>query len=110
MGVSGATIPGMTLKEHIIELVQSMSDDDDRLQAAERLLETDDSGNGSVVKAKKRKRLSFSAIGASDASGVPSGGPRAATSASKVVKSWPTVVVSVGATMSARGATVVKLS
>ena len=70
MGVSGATIPGMTLKEHIIELVQSMSDDDDRLQAAERLLETDDSGNGSVVKAKKRKRLSFSAIGASDASDV----------------------------------------
>jgi hypothetical protein len=68
---SGATIAQrMTLKEHIHQLVDSLADDDDRLQAAERLLETNGSGNGAVVKAKKRKRLSFSAIGASDASDV----------------------------------------
>jgi hypothetical protein len=69
--VAGATIDGMTLKEHIHQLVDSLDDDDDRLQAAERLLETNGSGNGaSGVKAKKRKRLSFSGIGASDASDV----------------------------------------
>jgi hypothetical protein len=70
VAVAGATIDGMTLKEHIHQLVDSLADDDDRLQAAERLLETNDSGNGAVVKAKKLKRLSFSGIGASDASDV----------------------------------------
>jgi hypothetical protein len=66
VGVGGATIWVMTVKERIHQLVDAMSEDDDRLQAAERLL----GSNGSVVKAKKRKRLSFSAIGASDASDV----------------------------------------
>jgi hypothetical protein len=40
----------MTLKEHIIELVQSMSDDDDRLIVAERVLEPNGDGgtNGAL--------------------------------------------------------------
>jgi hypothetical protein len=44
---------------------------DDQLDNAQIVvLEPNGSGSGAVVKAKKRKRLSFSAIGASDASDV----------------------------------------
>jgi hypothetical protein len=37
---SGATLDGMTVKEHVIELVPSMSEDDPRLIVAERLLDS----------------------------------------------------------------------
>jgi Tfp pilus assembly protein PilZ len=66
--VAGATIGGMTLKEHIHQLVDSLADDDDRLQAAEQVLELDPNGAG--VKAKKVGRLSFSGIGTDDATDV----------------------------------------
>jgi hypothetical protein len=81
--VAGATIDGMTLKEHIHQLVDSLADDDDRLQAAERLLETngasvgdeakpgdiiDEWGNLSAMKrgaaSRKMKRLSEEEIAA----------------------------------------------
>jgi hypothetical protein len=37
---AGATLEGMTVKDHVIELVRSMSEDDPRLIVAERLLES----------------------------------------------------------------------
>jgi hypothetical protein len=42
----GATLGSMTLKEHIHQLVDSLADDDDRLQAAEQVLERNGAANG----------------------------------------------------------------
>jgi hypothetical protein len=72
----------MTLKEHIHQLVDSLDDDDDRLQVAEQVLELepngaggsdddeepvdDDDGNSNASEPQKVGRLSFFGIGEGD--------------------------------------------
>jgi hypothetical protein len=59
----------MTTKERLHKLIDRLPDSPEterRLAAAEHDLEPGGAGNGAVVKAKKRRRLSFSGIGAGD--------------------------------------------
>ena len=59
----------MTIKDRLHKLIDSLPDTPEterRLETIARELSSNGAGNGAVVKAKKRRRLSFSGIGAGD--------------------------------------------
>jgi hypothetical protein len=69
----GATIPGMATKERVHQLVDSLPDTPEtelRLDSIVQELEPNNNDDSGTTEPKKARRLSFTAIGASDASDV----------------------------------------